>query len=82
MSEEKAKRVRRSKDEVVADKIANLEMKITNWKSQIAKAEKEIEILKTQPAARLKTKDVTDKMKELGLSLEDVMKMLESNASK
>lgn len=82
MGEEKAKRVRRSKDEVVADKIANLEMKITNWKSQIAKAEKGIEILKTPPAARLKTKDVTDKMKELGLSLEDVMKMLESNASK
>lgn len=80
MSEEKTKRVRRTKEEVVAEKVAKLETSIADWKAKIAKAEKEIEVLKTPPVVRLKTKDVTDKIKELGLSLEDVMAMLDKRA--
>lgn len=80
MSEEKTRRVRRTKEEVVAEKIAKIESNIADWKAKIAKAEKEVEALKAPPAVRIKTKDVTDKIKELGLSLEEVMKMLEKKA--
>ena len=79
--EEKAKRVRRSKEELTNAKIAVLEGKIADWKDKIAKAEKEIEELKN-PAPTVKMKDIKDKINELDLDYNEVMKAIEKMGKK
>lgn len=79
--EEVKKRVRRSKEEITNAKIALLEEKIADWKDKIAKAEKEVEELKN-PATVVKMKDIKDKINELDLPLDDVMKALEKLGKK
>jgi len=81
MEQEVKKRVRRDKDVIVQEKIAKLETKIADYKSKIAEAEKELEALRN-PATVVKMKDVKDKILELGLSLEDVMKAVEKMGKK
>ena len=77
--EETKKRVRRSKDEVVADKIAKLDADITKYREKIAEAErKKEEIL--NPSVDLK--DITAKIKELDLPLDEVMKAVDKIAKK
>ena len=80
--EERKKRIRRSKNEVVSAKISALEESIKGYEGKIAFAKKQIEELRNPPKQALKMKDVTAKIKELDLPLEDVMKAVEKISKK
>lgn len=77
MEQETTKRIRRSREEVVQEKIQKLEEKIAGYKTKIADAEKEIEELKNPKTPAVKMKDIKDKITELGLPLDEVMKAVE-----
>lgn len=80
--EEKTKRIRRSKNEIIQDKIGKLEQKIADYKNKIAEAEKEIEALKAPSAPAIKMKDIKSKADELGVSLDDLMAAVEKLGKK
>lgn len=82
MENKTKKRVRRTKDQVSADAIKKLEDKIMTWRENIAKAEQEIQALRNPPKPSLKMKDISAKIKELDLPLDEVMKLIEKRASK
>jgi predicted metalloenzyme YecM len=76
---QKAKRVRKTKEEAFNDKIAKLDEKIALYQAKIEAAQREKEEL-LNPA--LSVKDITDKIKELNLPLEEVMKAVDKIAKK
>lgn len=82
MEQETTKRIRRSREEVVQEKIQKLEEKIAGYKTKIADAEKEIEELKNPKTPAVKMKDIKDKITELGLPLDEVMKAVEKMGKK
>ena len=82
MEQETTKRIRRSREEVVQEKIQKLEEKIAGYKTKIADAEKEIEELKNPKTPAVKMKDIKDKIAELGLPLDEVMKAVEKMGKK
>ena len=77
--EEKAKRTRRPKEEIKEAKLIKLQDEITKYEAKIAECKKKIEELNA-PSANLR--DVTAKIKELGLSPDDVMKAIEKMGKK
>jgi hypothetical protein len=80
--EEKAKRVRRSKEEIAQDKIQKLEEKKANYLAKISEIEKEIEELKNPPKAEIKKKDVWNRAEELGVTTEELMALVEKAGKK
>ena len=80
--EEKAKRIRRTKEEVVHDKIQILEEKKSNYLAKISEIEKEIEELKNPPKAEIKKKDVWNRAEELGVTTEELMALVEKAGKK
>lgn len=82
MEQETKKRIRRSKEEIVKDAIAKLEADIVTYEEKIAKAKKEIEDLRTPPKPAVKLKDISEKIKELDLPLDEVMKAVEKMGKK
>lgn len=77
--EQGTKRIRRSKEEIKGAKVAKLQEEITKYEDKIAECKKKIEELNA-PSANLR--DVTAKIKELGLSPDDVMKAIEKMGKK
>ena len=77
--EETKKRVRRSKEQVISDKINRLQDEIRILEDKIADKKKQIEELQT-PSVTLK--DVTAKIKELGIAPDDVMKVIDKMTKK
>lgn len=77
--EQETKRIRRSKEEVKEAKIAKLQEEIAKYEDKIAECKKKIEELNA-PSTNLR--DVTAKIKELGLSPDDVMKVIEKLGKK
>ena len=77
--EEKAKRIRRPKEEIKEAKLTKLQDEITKYEAKIAECKKKIEELNA-PSTNLR--DVTAKIKELGLSPDDVMKAIEKMGKK
>ena len=82
MEEQKKKRIRRTKDAVIADEIAMLEEKIAKYEELISKAKQRIEELRTPPKPQVKMKDIAAKVKALDIPLEDVMKAIDKMAKK
>lgn len=80
--EEKAKRVRRTKEEVVHDKIQVLEEKKANYLAKIAEIDAEIEELKNPPVPTIKKKDVWNRADELGITPEELMAFVEKAGKK
>ena len=80
--EQKAKRTRRSREEVVQEKVQKLEEKITGYKAKIAEAEKEIEDLKNPATPAIKRKDVWNRADELGITAEELMAFVEKAGKK
>lgn len=78
MEQEKKKRVRRSIEQINQDKIAKLESDIEMYKAKIAEAQGKIEELKSS----VTIKDIKEKIAELDLPLNDVMKALEKMGKK
>ena len=70
-------RVRRTSDQIRADKISQKQAKIKEYEDKISVLRKEIEELKTPP---LTIKDIADTIAERGLDLNDVMKALNKMA--
>lgn len=79
---EKAKRIRRTKEEVVHDKIQVLEEKKANYLAKIAEIDTEIEELKNPPKAEIKKKDVWNRAEELGVTTEELMALVEKAGKK
>lgn len=79
--EDGKKRVRRSRDEIVKTKISVLEDKINSWQKKIDDAKKEIEEL-NNPKPSVKKRDITNKIDELNLDYNDVMKAIEKMGKK
>lgn len=79
--EQTTKRTRRPKEEIVREKIEKLETLITSYKEKIAKAEKELEELKN-PTSVIKMKDIKERINELDLPLDEVMKALDNLGKK
>lgn len=77
--EQEKKRTRRSKEQVLADKIAKIDADIAKYQDKITALEKEKEEL-LNPSVELK--DITDKIKELDLPLDEVMKAVDKIAKK
>lgn len=73
------KRTRRSSDQIVQDKIAKLEADLVKYKTKVTATEKAIVELKN-PAYKMK--DIKDKINELDLPLDEVMKALEKMGKK
>ena len=67
------KRIRRSSDQIVQDKITKLEADLVKYKAKVTATEKAIADLKN-PAYKMK--DIKDKINELDLPLDEVMKAL------
>ena len=80
--EQETKRIRRTKEQVRDDKVEKLKEKITVWKKNIADAEEQIELLLNPPTPTVKMKDIKDKINELGLPLDEVMKAVEKMGKK
>ena len=80
--EEKAKRVRRTKEEIAHDKIQALEEKKANYLAKIAEIDSEIEELKNPPAPAVKKKDVWNRADELGITPEELMAFVEKAGKK
>lgn len=78
MEQETKKRIRRSKDQINQDKIAKLEADIANYEAKIADAKKKIEDLNNT----VTIKDIKERISELDLPLEDVMKAIEKMGKK
>lgn len=78
MEQEVKKRVRRSKEQITKDKIEKLEAEIESYKIKISEAEKKIEELKNV----VTIKDIKDKISELDIPLDDVMKAIEKMGKK
>lgn len=81
MEQQKPKRVRRGKDVIIQEKIQKLNAKILDYKQKIEEAEKEIQDL-TNPQPTVKMKDIREKIDELNLPLDDVMKAIEKMGKK
>lgn len=81
MEQQKPKRVRRGKDVIIQEKIQKLNAKILDYKQKIEEAEKEIQNL-TNPQPTVKMKDIREKIDELNLPLDDVMKAIEKMGKK
>ena len=80
--EEKAKRIRRSKEEITQDKIQKLEEKKANYLAKVSEIDKEIEELKNPPAPAIKKKDIWDRADELGITPEELMNLVEKAGKK
>lgn len=80
--EDKAKRIRRSKDEITQDKIQKLEEKKANYLAKISEIDNEIEELKNPPKAEIKKKDVWNRAEELGVTTEELMALVEKAGKK
>lgn len=84
--EEKAtkptKRVRRSKDEVVSEKIQKFEEKIAEYKAKISEMEAQLYALRNPAAPPIKIKDIKNRASELGVSLDDLMEAVEKLGQK
>lgn len=82
--EQKAKRTRRSKEEVAQDKIQKLEEKKANYLAKVSEIDKEIEELKNPPTpvTKIKRKDVWDRADELGITPEELMAFVEKAGKK
>ena len=76
--EEKTKRIRRSKDQIVQEKIDKIQSDIANYKYKIAASEKKIEELNSS----VTIKDIKDKILELDIPLDEVMKAVEKLGKK
>lgn len=77
--EETKKRVRRSKSEVKDQKIKKYMEEIAKHQAKIAELNKKIDELDTPT---ITMRDVTSKIKELGLSPDDVLKAVEKIGKK
>ena len=78
MEQEGKKRIRRSKEQITQDKISKLEAEIESYKVKIEQAEKKIQELKNT----VTIKDIKEKIAELDLPLDDVMKAIEKMGKK
>lgn len=79
--EEVKKRVRRSKDEITQAKIESLEAKKAEYVKKVADIDRELEALRN-PKPTVKMKDIRNKIDELDLDYEEVMKALEKMGKK
>lgn len=77
--EDKARRIRRSKSQIKQDRIQKYQDEIAAHKAKIAELEQKI---KAEETPEINIKDVTAKIKELGVSPEEVLKAIEKLASK
>lgn len=77
--EEKTRRGRRSKAEIKQERIQKYIDEIARYKEKISILEQRI---KEEETPSVSIKDVTSKIKELGVSPEDVLKAVEKLASK
>ena len=80
--EEKAKRIRRTKEEIAQDKIQKLEEKKANYLAKVSEIEKEIEELKNPPKTEIKKRDVWNRAEELGVTTEELMALVEKAGKK
>ena len=80
--EQKAKRTRRPKEEIVQDKIQKLEEKKANYLAKISEIDKKVEELKNPPIPIIKRKDVWDRADELGITPEELMAFVEKAGKK
>ena len=80
--EEKAKRTRRPKEEVIQEKIQKLEEKKANYLAKISEIDKEVEELKNPPKPEIKKKDVWNRAEELGVTTEELMALVEKAGKK
>lgn len=82
MTEEtKKRRNRRSRGEIAYDLTQKYEAEIAKYREKITVLEGKIEELK-HPKTTVKMKDVTEKIKELDLPLDEVLALLEKKADK
>lgn len=82
MEQETKKRVRRSKETITQDKIRKLEERVADYEAKIAEAKKEIDELKNSLAPVVKKRDIWSRADELGVSPEEVMKLIEKAGKK
>lgn len=78
MGETKARRPRRSLEEVRAEKKADLERKIANAKASIEKWEKEIRALDIE-YTKQDVSNITNAMREAGLTADDIVAMIKGD---
>lgn len=78
MGETKARRPRRSLEEVRAEKKADLERKISNAKASIEKWEKEIRALDVE-FTKQDVSNITNAMREAGLTADDIVAMIKGD---
>ena len=79
--EQEKKRVRRSKEEIVKEKVKQLEEKRALYLKKATEMDEQINEL-LNPPSTVKMKDIKDRINELGLPLEDVMKAVEKLGKK
>ena len=79
--EQEKKRVRRSREEVTEEKIQKYKDKRAFYLSKATEMDEKINEL-MNPQSAVKMKDIKDKINELGLPLEDVMKAVEKLGKK
>ena len=79
MENEAKKRNRRTKDELKADRIQRYNEEIAKYKEKIAELEQKIKDEEIPPVT---FKDVTAKIKEMGISPDEVIKLLEKAGKK
>ena len=79
MEKEIKKRIRRSKEEIKEQRIQKYRDEIAKCREKIAELERKI---KDEEAPSVSIKDVTDKIKEMGISPDEVIKKLEKMKKK